>query len=264
MAEAGGVARTSSGAAPAGVPSGREAGASHLLEVRDLGVCFGSFFALRGVSLHVGRGEIVVLLGANGAGKSTLFRTLSGLCRPVSGAVRLEGSDVTGWPAHRLVAAGIAQAPEGKHLFPEASVAKNLRLGGYVRRREPGVVRGALEEVLELFPVLREKANDPAGTLSGGQQQMLAIGRALMARPRLLLLDEPSLGLAPLVVEEVFASIAKINRSGTSVLLAEQNAHAGLKVADRGYVMEEGSVVLEGARDALMDNPEVRRAYIGL
>jgi branched-chain amino acid transport system ATP-binding protein len=235
-----------------------------LLQVRDLSVCFGSFYALRGVSLEVGPGEVVVLLGANGAGKSTLFRTLSGLCRPTAGSVLLEGTDVTGLPAHALVARGIAQAPEGKHLFPEISVEKNLRLGAYARRRDPEGVRQGLEEVLELFPVLRQKARDAAGTLSGGQQQMLAIGRALMAKPRLLLLDEPSLGLAPLVVEEVFASIRKIHAQGTSLLLAEQNAHAALRVADRGYVVEEGAVVLEGARDALMDNPDVRRAYIGV
>jgi branched-chain amino acid transport system ATP-binding protein len=235
-----------------------------MLEVRDLTVRYGSFEALRGVSLRIAVGEVVVLLGANGAGKSTLFRALSGLVPPCAGAIVLEGREVTRLPAHRLVAAGIAQSPEGKHLFPEASVAKNLRLGGYARRREPEVVKAAIEEVYELFPVLREKSGDAAGTLSGGQQQMLAIGRALMARPRLLLLDEPSLGLAPLVVEEVFDSIREINERGTSVLLAEQNAHAALKVAGHGYVIEEGSVVLEGTRETLMNNPEVRRAYIGV
>jgi branched-chain amino acid transport system ATP-binding protein len=235
-----------------------------MLEVRDLSVCFDSFYALDGVSLELRKGEVVVLLGANGAGKSTLFRTISGLHAPVRGAIRLEGEDVTSWPAHRLVAAGIAQAPEGKHLFPEVSVAKNLRLGAYVRRRDPEGVAASMEEVFGLFPVLRQKQHDAAGTLSGGQQQMLAIGRALMARPRLLLLDEPSLGLAPLVVEEVFDSIQKINEGGTSVLLAEQNAHAALKVAHRGYVIEEGRVALEGGRDELMGNEEVRRAYIGV
>ncbi|HUF75395.1 MAG TPA: ABC transporter ATP-binding protein [Longimicrobiales bacterium] len=251
------------GSSGAPVDGGRAAGAT-MLEVRDLSVRYGTFEALRGVSLRLDAGEVVVLLGANGAGKSTLFRALSGLAVPVSGSVLLEGRDVTRLPAHRLVEAGIAHSPEGKHLFPEASVEKNLRLGGYVNRREPAVVRAAMEEVHDLFPVLREKASDPAGTLSGGQQQMLAIGRALMARPRLLLLDEPSLGLAPLIVEEVFDSIAKINQRGTSVLLAEQNAHAALKVAGRGYVIEEGAVVLEGTHDTLMDNPEVRRAYIGV
>jgi branched-chain amino acid transport system ATP-binding protein len=242
----------------------RKGGGLAMLEVRDLAVRYGSFEALRGVSLRIEPGEVVVLLGANGAGKSTLFRALSGLVAPAAGSVLLEGRDVTRLPAHRLVAEGIAQAPEGKHLFPEASVAKNLRLGGYVRRRQPEVVRAAMEEVYALFPALLDKAGDPAGTLSGGQQQMLAIGRALMAGPRLLLLDEPSLGLAPLVVEEVFASIARINERGTSVLLAEQNAYAALKVAVRGYVLEEGSVVFEGTQETLMDNPEVRRAYIGV
>jgi len=235
-----------------------------MLEVHDLTVAFGSFFALQGVSLSVAPSEIVVLLGANGAGKSTLFRALSGLTLPVAGMIELDGKDVTHVPAFRRVTEGIAQAPEGKHLFPEASVKKNLRLGGYVRRKDPELVRQTMEEVFELFPVLREKARDPAGTLSGGQQQMLAIGRALMARPRLLLLDEPSLGLAPLVVEEVFEAIVKIHEQGTGVLLAEQNAHAALKIAGRGYVIEEGSVALEGARDELMENPEVRRAYIGV
>jgi branched-chain amino acid transport system ATP-binding protein len=235
-----------------------------MLEIRDLSVCYGSFYALSGVSVDIRGGEIVVLLGANGAGKSTLFRTISGLHAPAEGTIHLEGQDVTSWPAHRLVAAGIAQAPEGKHLFPDASVTKNLRLGAYVRRRDPEGVRRTINEVFQLFPVLKQKEHDAAGTLSGGQQQMLAIGRALMAQPRLLLLDEPSLGLAPLVVEEVFDSILKINEGGTSVLLAEQNAHAALKVAHRGYVIEEGTVALEGARDELMGNEEVRRAYIGV
>lgn len=235
-----------------------------MLEVRDLTVRFDSFNALRGVSLSVLEGEIVVLLGANGAGKSTLFRAISGLHPPAAGSIRFEGRDVTRLPAHRLVSEGIAQAPEGKHLFPESSVRKNLLLGAYVRRKEPARVESAMAEVFELFPVLEEKARNPAGTLSGGQQQMLAIARALMARPRLLLLDEPSLGLAPLVVDEVFESIVEINQRGTSVLLAEQNANAALKVAGRGYVIEEGRVAMEGAQEELMDNPEVRRAYIGV
>ena len=238
--------------------------AASMLDVRDLTVRFGSFEALRGVSLSVHEGEIVVLLGANGAGKSTLFRAISGLHPPAEGSIRFERRDVTRLPAHRLVSEGIAQAPEGKHLFPESSVRKNLLLGAYVRRKEPDRVESAMADVFELFPVLKEKAGDPAGTLSGGQQQMLAIARALMARPRLLLLDEPSLGLAPLVVDEVFESIVEINQRGTSVLLAEQNANAALKVAGRGYVIEEGRVAMEGEREELMDNPEVRRAYIGV
>ena len=235
-----------------------------MLEVESLTVRFGSFVALDGVSLTVEQGEVVVLLGANGAGKSTLFKALSGLVMPTGGTIRLEGRDVTRSPAHVRVAEGIAQAPEGKHLFRDLSVRKNLRLGGYVRRKDPEALSRTMGEVFELFPVLRDKAEEPAGTLSGGQQQMLAIGRALMAGPKLLLLDEPSLGLAPLVVQEVFRSIAEINARGTSVLLAEQNAHAALKVARRGYVMEEGTVALEGVREDLMDNPDVRRAYIGV
>ena len=229
-----------------------------------MSVQFGSFLALRQVSVSVAEGEVVVLLGANGAGKSTLFRTISGLERPSEGTIHFDGQDLTRLPAHRVVREGVAHAPEGKHLFTEASVRKNLRLGAYVRRGDAAGVQQSMEEVFELFPMLRTKAGDAAGTLSGGEQQMLSIGRALMARPRLLLLDEPSLGLAPLVVEEVFESIMEINRRGTAVFLAEQNAHAALKVATRGYVIEGGSVALEGDRDSLVDNPEVRRAYIGI
>lgn len=235
-----------------------------MLDISGLTVRYGSFTALHGVELSVEREEIVVLLGANGAGKSTLLRTVSGIERAAGGSIRFQGREITEWPAHRIVREGIAQAPEGKHLFPEVSVRKNLVLGGYVRRKDREKVRRAMEEVYELFPVLREKEGDAAGTLSGGQQQMLAIGRALMARPKLLLLDEPSLGLAPLVVEEVFESIREIHRRGTGVLVAEQNANAALKVADRGYVIENGRVGLQGSRDSLLDNPEVRRAYIGV
>ena len=235
-----------------------------MLEVQWVSVQFGSFLALRQVSASVREGEIVVLLGANGAGKSTLFRAVSGLEQVSEGMIHFDGRDITRWPAHRIVREGVAQAPEGKHLFPEASVRKNLLLGAYVRRREAAAVQESLSEVFDLFPMLRAKAGDAAGTLSGGQQQMLSIGRALMARPRLLLLDEPSLGLAPLVVGEVFESILEINRRGTGIFLAEQNAHAALKVAARGYVIESGTVAMEGDRDALTDNPEVRRAYIGV
>lgn len=235
-----------------------------MLELKGVSVQFGSFLALRKVSVSVAEGEIVVLLGANGAGKSTLFRAVSGLERPSEGTIYFDGQDMSRLPAHRIVREGVAHAPEGKHLFTEASVRKNLLLGAYVRRRDPAGVEASMDEVFDLFPMLRTKAGDAAGTLSGGQQQMLSIGRALMARPRLLLLDEPSLGLAPLVVEEVFESILEINRRGTAVFLAEQNAHAALKVAKRGYVIESGSVAIEGDRDTLVDNPEVRRAYIGV
>ena len=235
-----------------------------MLELKGVSVQFGTFLALRQVSVSVAEGEIVVLLGANGAGKSTLFRAVSGLERPSEGTIHFDGQDISRLAAHRIVREGVAHAPEGKHLFTEASVRKNLLLGAYVRRKDPAGVQESMEEVFDLFPMLRTKAGDAAGTLSGGQQQMLSIGRALMARPRLLLLDEPSLGLAPLVVEEVFESILEINRRGTAVFLAEQNAHAALKVAKRGYVIESGSVAIEGDRDTLVDNPEVRRAYIGV
>jgi len=235
-----------------------------MLELKGVSVQFGTFLALRQVSVSVAEGEIVVLLGANGAGKSTLFRAVSGLERPSEGTIHFDGQDISRLAAHRIVREGVAHAPEGKHLFTEASVRKNLLLGAYVRRRDPAGVEASMDEVFDLFPMLRTKAGDAAGTLSGGQQQMLSIGRALMARPRLLLLDEPSLGLAPLVVEEVFESILEINRRGTAVFLAEQNAHAALKVAKRGYVIESGSVAIEGDRDTLVDNPEVRRAYIGV
>lgn len=235
-----------------------------MLEIKGISVQFGSFFALRDVSISVGKGEIVVLLGANGAGKSTLFRAISGLERPCEGTIHFGGHDLTRLPAHRIVREGVAHAPEGKNLFLEASVRKNLLLGAYIRRRDTAAVQTSLGEVFDLFPMLRAKAGDAAGTLSGGQQQMLSIGRALMARPRLLLLDEPSLGLAPLVVEEVFQAILEINRRGTGIFLAEQNAHAALGVAERGYVIENGTVAMEGDRDALTDNPDVRRAYIGI
>lgn len=235
-----------------------------MLELDGVSVRFGAFDALRRVSLRVGPGEIVVLLGANGAGKSTLLRAISGLAPLAEGRVSFDGEAIGGLPAHAIVRRGIAHSPGGKHLFTTTSVRKNLMLGAYVRRRDRHGVRVSLEEVFGLFPVLREKANQAAGALSGGQQQMLSIGRALMAKPRVLLMDEPSLGLAPLVVAEVFASIRKINEAGTMVLLAEQNAHAALQVASSGYVIESGSVAIEGTSNELLGNREVRRAYIGI
>jgi branched-chain amino acid transport system ATP-binding protein len=234
-----------------------------MLEVSELSVRFGEFLALRNVSMKVEEGEFVVVLGANGAGKSTLFRTINGLIKPVSGKIMFDDQDITGWPANAVVKAGIAQSPEGRHLFPELSVLKNLTLGAYLRRRDKAEIQKSLGEVYELFPILREKSREPAGSLSGGQQQMLAIGRALMARPRLLVLDEPSLGLAPLVVRQVLDAIAKINEGGITVLMAEQNAQAALKIAHRGYVIEDGEVSLGGSRDELLGNEEVRRAYMG-
>jgi branched-chain amino acid transport system ATP-binding protein len=235
-----------------------------LLEITALNVRFGEFLALHDVNITVEAGEIVVLLGANGAGKSTLFRTISGLNRPSSGSIKLEGREITGLRPHDIVEAGIAHGPEGKHLFPDLPVEKNLMLGGYPHRGDRAGLHRSMEEVFSLFPILRQKAKQRAGSLSGGQQQMVVIGRALMARPRLLLLDEPSLGLAPLVVKEVFEAIVELNRRGTTILFAEQNAFAALQIAARGYVVESGQIAVEGSRDELSHNPEVRRAYLGV
>ncbi len=235
-----------------------------MLEIDSLIVRFGEFEALQGVTLAVNAGEFVVLLGANGAGKSTLFRTISGIVRPAAGSIRLEGREIGGLAPNRIVKAGIAQGPEGKHLFPALSVERNLQLGAWPHRRDREGVRKSLADVYSLFPILREKAPLAAGSLSGGQQQMVVVGRALMARPRLLLLDEPSLGLAPLVVQEVFEAVAELNRRGTTVLVSEQNAHAALQVAHRGYVVESGRITAAGSRDELLGNPEVRRAYLGV
>jgi branched-chain amino acid transport system ATP-binding protein len=234
-----------------------------LLNLSDLTVRFGSFEALKGVNLNVNEGELVVLLGANGAGKSTIFRTISGLVKPASGAIRFMGEDIAGKPANVIVRMGISQCAEGRRLFPELTVLKNLLLGAYLRRKDKAGVQRTLKRVYELFPILQDKKDDPAGSLSGGQQQMVAIGRALMAQPKLLLLDEPSLGLAPLVVEQVLEAIVEINRSGTIVLLAEQNAYAALQIAHRGYIIENGRITLSGTKAELLGNEEVRKAYIG-
>ena len=234
------------------------------LEIRDVTVKYGEFVALRNVTMTVAPGEIVVLLGANGAGKSTLFRTISGLQKPVSGTITYNGQNITGRSPADIIGRGIAQCAEGRMLFPELSIQKNLMLGAYTRRADRAGVNESMEEVYELFPILRDKRHDAAGSMSGGQQQMLAIGRALMAKPQLLLLDEPSLGLAPLVVDQVLEVTQRINATGTSVLLAEQNAYAALKIAHRGYVMENGVLTLEGSQAALLGNDAVRSAYIGV
>ncbi|GAX89791.1 ABC transporter ATP-binding protein [Effusibacillus lacus] len=234
-----------------------------MLKLSDLSVKYGSYTALHSIDLKVNQGELVVLLGANGAGKSTIFKTISGLLKPVAGQVEFMGQPIGGMPPDRIVKAGIAQCPEGRKLFADMPVLKNLILGGYVHRKDKAGVEAILEWVYELFPILYDKRNDTAGSLSGGQQQMVAIAKALMAKPKLLLLDEPSVGLAPLVVEQMFETIAEINRNGTSILLAEQNAYAALQIAHRGYVIENGRIVLEGTTDMLNDNEEVRRAYIG-
>jgi branched-chain amino acid transport system ATP-binding protein len=233
-----------------------------LLEVADLDVYYGAIHALQGVSIAVLAGEIVTLIGSNGAGKSTTLRAISGLVAPRAGTLRFEDRDLTRMSAHEIVAAGIGHAPEGRRVFANLTVRENLDLGAYTRgdRQE---IRKDLEEVLELFPRLKERIGQQAGTLSGGEQQMLAIGRALMARPRLLLLDEPSLGLAPFLVTEIFRIIREVNRRGTTVLLVEQNAHMALETAQRGYVLETGRVVLADEGRALLANPEVRKAYLG-
>lgn len=235
-----------------------------MLEIRDLTVKYGNFTALHAVSLDVQPGEIVVLLGANGAGKSTLFRALSGLLRPAGGVATWKGTPLTGGKPEFNVSRGVAQCPEGRLLFPELSVEKNLRLGAYVHRQDRAGSERGLEQVYALFPDLIAKRAAPAGSLSGGQQQMVAIGRALMARPQLLLLDEPSLGLAPLVVEQVLAAVREINAQGVSVLLAEQNAFAALSIAHRGYVLESGHITLQGPSPALLGDDRVRSAYLGV
>jgi len=237
-----------------------------VLEIRDLHVYYGAIHALKGVTLEVRAGEIVTLIGANGAGKSTLLRTVSGLLRPRQGSLRYhpDGAEIdlaTEQP-HRIVGHGISHVPEGRGIFANLTVAENLDLGAYLRRDRAGI-REDLERAFTLFPRLRERARQSAGTLSGGEQQMLAIGRALMARPRLLLLDEPSLGLAPRLVQSIFAIVTEINRTGTPILLVEQNARMALSVAHRGYVMEVGSIVLEGEGPALLRMDEVRQAYFG-
>lgn len=234
-----------------------------MLQLNKVDVCYGSFKALSGVDMCVDKGELVVLLGANGAGKTTLFNTISGLLKPSAGDIRFLGDTISGLKPSAIVGAGVVHCPEGRKLFPQMSVRKNLLMGAYVHRRDKEGIRRSLDEVLELFPILEEKKNQPAGSLSGGQQQMVAIGRAMMSRPKLLMLDEPSLGLAPLVVKQMFETIQKINRLGTGVLLAEQNAFAALKIANRAYVIENGKLVMEGDRDAMLGNEAVRKAYIG-
>ena len=234
-----------------------------MLTVSKLSVSFGSFQAVRDVSLDVREGELVVLLGANGAGKTTLFRALSGMTRADKGSrVEFAGRDLSALAPRAIVDAGVSHCPEGRKLFPGLSVMTNLRLGAY-RCRDRAAIAQRVERILSLFPALKDRLGDPAGALSGGQQQMVAIGRALMAEPRILLLDEPSVSLAPKVVRQVLETVAAINRAGTMVLLAEQNAYAALEIAHRGYVLESGRIVLDGAAAELMQHDEVRRAYLG-
>ena len=237
-----------------------------MLRIRNLEAGYGPLRVLKGVSLHVSPGEVVAIIGANGAGKTTLLKTIAGILRPQAGNIALDGSEIGAVTAEKIVARGCALVPEGRHVFGAMSVRENLVLGSYAcrRRKEKGPHGDTkLDEIYGLFPVLRERSGQLAGTLSGGQQQMLAIGRALMSRPRLLMMDEPSLGVAPLVVRDLYATIARLKKDGMTILLVEQNARAALAVADRGYVIETGQVVLEGESWELSDNPEVRRAYLG-
>ena len=233
-----------------------------LLEIEDLAVDYGAVKALKGVSLVANEGEIVTLIGANGAGKTTLLRTISGLIPVRSGRIRFQGKNLVKMPPHDIVRLGIAQSPEGRMVFANLSVEDNLELGAYLRKGRAEILADR-DAVYQQFPRLKERRKQSAGTLSGGEQQMLAIGRALMARPRLLLLDEPSLGLAPLLVREIFRTIREINERGVTVLLVEQNAHMALSIAGRGYVLETGRVTLEDAASRLLQNEEVKRAYLG-
>jgi branched-chain amino acid transport system ATP-binding protein len=236
-----------------------------MLTISNLVVNYGAIRALHGISLNVAAGEIVTLIGSNGAGKSTTLRTVSGLLRPVSGSIEFDGKSITRCQPHKIVSMGLAQSPEGRGIFANMTVEENLELGAYARHAsERGEIAKDRERALELFPRLRERLKQNAGTLSGGEQQMLAIGRALLARPRLLLLDEPSLGLAPQVVATIFKIIRDINQTGTTILLVEQNAHMALQVAHRAYVLQVGKIVMEGDAKELAAHDEVRRAYLGV
>jgi branched-chain amino acid transport system ATP-binding protein len=233
-----------------------------ILEVQGLHVHYGGIEALRGVTLEVPAGEVVALIGANGAGKTTTLRAVSKMLKPSAGTVRFLGEDVTRLPSHELVARGMAHAPEGRGIFLNLTVAENVALGAYLRRDRAGIAKDA-ERAYALFPILAERRSQVAGTLSGGEQQMLAVARALMSRPRLMLLDEPSLGLAPQVVERIFGVLREVNQGGVALLLVEQNAHKALQLAHRAYVLETGAVVMRGTGKELLASPEVRKAYLG-
>jgi len=231
-----------------------------MLEIDDLHTYYGNIHAIKGISLNVEQGEIVTLIGSNGAGKSTTLRTISGLVPLRGGDIRLNGSSLKGVPAHHIAGMGVAQSPEGRRVFPRMSVLANLEMGAFARG---SVEQSDLDRVFDLFPRLKERIDQKAGTMSGGEQQMLAIGRALMAHPKLLLLDEPSMGLAPILIEKIFEVVQEINKQGTTVLLVEQNALMALAIADRGYVLQTGEIVLADTGKALLKNEQVRKAYLG-
>ncbi|MDT2739618.1 ABC transporter ATP-binding protein [Enterococcus canintestini] len=232
-----------------------------MLEIKNLTVHYGVIEAVHDVSFNVNKGEIVSLIGANGAGKTTILRTISGLLRPSQGEITFKGQSITKTPPQKIVAAGLSQVPEGRHVFSGLTVQENLEMGAFLRK--DGEVKKDYEQVFQKFPVLKERRNQDAATLSGGEQQMLAMGRALMSKPELLLLDEPSMGLAPIFIKEIFSIIEEIKEQGTTILLIEQNAKMALSIADRGYVLETGSVVLDGTGKALLASDEVKKAYLG-
>ena len=233
-----------------------------MLRLENVSVSYGAIKALKGVSMHVEQGEVVTLIGANGAGKTTTLRTITGLLSPTEGKVEFEGNDVSGTATHKLVARGISMSPEGRGVFANLTVRENLQMGAYLKRNKKEIADD-MERAFRMFPRLKERETQKAGTLSGGEQQMLAMGRALMSRPRLLLLDEPSLGLAPLVVHTIFEAIDEISSEGMTVLLVEQNAHAALKHSDRAYVLETGRIVMEGPSKELAADPRIKEAYLG-
>ena len=233
-----------------------------LLELNEIHTYYGNIEALKGISLEVDEGEVVTLIGSNGAGKSTTLRSISGLTPPRTGSIRFQGQEIARVPPQEIVGMGICQSPEGRKCFQRMTVRENLELGAFLRRDSAGI-QSDLERVYELFPRLKEREAQKAGTMSGGEQQMLAIGRAMMGQPKLLLLDEPSMGIAPILVERIYETIAEINQQGTTILLVEQNANFALEVSKRGYVLETGAVVMSDASDSLRTNPEVQKAYLG-
>lgn len=233
-----------------------------MLQVKDLSISYGAIQAVRHVDFEVKEGEIVTLIGANGAGKSTILKTISGIVKPQSGSIEYQNESLVGKKAPQIVAAGVSQVPEGRHVFPAMTVMENLQLGSYLQK-DRSQIEARLQEIYQMFPILKERQHQDAATLSGGEQQMLVMARAMMAHPDLLLLDEPSMGLAPIYIQKVFDIIQKINAQGTTILLIEQNAHQALSIADRGYVIASGEIQLTGSGEKLLNDPQVKRAYLG-
>ena len=233
-----------------------------MLEIKDLEVYYGVIQAIKGISFEVNKGEVIALIGANGVGKTTILHTITGLLSPKKGSVMYEGTDITKIPAHKIVSLGMAHVPEGRRVFADLSVYENLKMGAYTRK-DKNEVEETLERVYERFPRLKERKNQMAGTLSGGEQQMLAMGRALMSKPKIILMDEPSMGLSPILVNEIFDIIQEVSKSGTTVLLVEQNAKKALSIADRAYVLETGKIVLEGKAEDLLNDDSIKKAYLG-